>query len=319
MRFLRRDLIGLTVAIGLVAMVVPVSSAGAAVTIGSDLAPDPVNASSCIAANCTTMNTTLPGQQVVSPLDGVVVRWRVRVGHTNAGGNNARLEVVRPAGATAFTGVNTSPTALIPETPFGNETTYTFSTQQPIRAGEQIALGVDAPDNSLRIVMGNQPGVTRLRWEPPLAAGETRNADFTFSNSGELLVNADVEADCDNDGLGDETQDTDIFGCELRGRTLVLDANKAKVLKGKKVRLSGQLDAADNQSACETGQSVELQRKRPSQPTFETFEVLTTAANGAFSTKTKIRKTFQYRAVVGQIVGCAGATSDTEKVKVKKK
>jgi hypothetical protein len=42
-------------------------------------------------------------------------------------------------------------------------------------------------------------------WKPPLGDGEARAPFSTIDD--ELLVNADIEPDCDGDGLGDETQD----------------------------------------------------------------------------------------------------------------
>jgi Big-like domain-containing protein/WD40 repeat protein len=103
------------------------------------------------------------------------------------------------------------------------------------------------------------------------------------------------------------------------GRTITLDANKNNVKKGKKVTLSGDVNASANASACEANQTVELQRKKPSQGSFTTFQQLQTNGQGGFSLKTKVKKTFQYEAVLGQTQVCEDATSDTEKVKAKKK
>jgi hypothetical protein len=102
-------------------------------------------------------------------------------------------------------------------------------------------------------------------------------------------------------------------------RTLTLDANKNKVKKGKKVTLSSQVNEIVRQGPCESGQTVQLQRKKPSQASFTTVEQLQTNAAGNFTTKEKVKKTFQYRAQVGETATCAGQTSNTEKVKVKKK
>jgi hypothetical protein len=102
-------------------------------------------------------------------------------------------------------------------------------------------------------------------------------------------------------------------------RTIVLDANKNKVKKRKKVRLSGQVNATARQGPCESGQTVELQRKRPSQATFTTFAQVQTDAQGSFSLKKKVKKTFEYRAQVVETATCGAALSNSEKVKVKKK
>jgi hypothetical protein len=125
-----------------------------------------------------------------------------------------------------------------------------------------------------------------------------------------------LQSDCDNDGLGDETQDASISSCHPRA--LILDANKNKVKKGKRVTLSGQLTQLARQAECRSGQPVELQRKRPSQSTFTTVEQLQTDAGGSFSGKRKVKKTFEYRVQVTETATCAAGLSNTEKVKVKK-
>jgi hypothetical protein len=102
-------------------------------------------------------------------------------------------------------------------------------------------------------------------------------------------------------------------------RTLTLDANKNKVKKGKRVTLTGQVNQVTRQGACESNQPVQLQRKKPSQTTFTTVEQLQTSATGTFLTKEKVKKTYEYRAQVAETAACAGQTSNTEKIKVKKK
>jgi hypothetical protein len=102
-------------------------------------------------------------------------------------------------------------------------------------------------------------------------------------------------------------------------RTLALDANKNKVKKRKKVTLSGDVNASGNAGTCEANQTIELQRKKPTQTSFTTFQQLQTDGAGGFSLKTKVKKTFEYRAQVSETATCNGQVSNTEKVKVKKK
>jgi len=104
----------------------------------------------------------------------------------------------------------------------------------------------------------------------------------------------------------------------LAGRNVTLDADKNKVKKGKRVTLSGRLTPA-RQGPCESSQTVELQRKKPSQESFATFAQVQTDAQGAFSLKQKVKKTFEFRAQLPQTTICAAAGSNTEKVKVKKR
>src|SRR5215203_4672234 len=89
-----------------VALAVP-AQAGAEVTIGSDLAPNPGNADPCNPdAACTISNSVLSGASLTSPLDGVVVRWRVRAQATMDTPGHLRLRVIRERGGGESTGIN---------------------------------------------------------------------------------------------------------------------------------------------------------------------------------------------------------------------
>lgn len=102
--------------------------------------------------------------------------------------------------------------------------------------------------------------------------------------------------------------------------TLTIDANKGKVEKGRKVTLSGQYDVPTNE-ACEPSRTVELQRRKKSEPetAFETFETVQTNGVGNFSTREKVRKTYVYRAVVQETDTCDDESSNSQKVRVQKK
>jgi hypothetical protein len=104
-------------------------------------------------------------------------------------------------------------------------------------------------------------------------------------------------------------------------RTLTLDANKGKVEKGRKVRLSGQIDAPQNEAGCEPSQTVELQRKKTKAPdtAFATFRTVQTDQAGNFAQKLRVKKTRVYRAVVQENEACDDELSNTQKVRVQKK
>ena len=219
-----------------------------------------------------------------------------------------------------YTGAGTSePRVVLP----GIENS--FDTQLPIRQGEFI--GVDVPSsadtsNLPRVATRDATGALRLGWRPALQDGRTLAPNFNPSPDLTFVYNADVEPDCDNDGFGDETQDPELpfsEACGKGNRSLILDANKNKVKQGKKVTLSGRLSSAARQGPCESGQTVELQRKRPKQTGFATFTQLQTDAQGSFSLKKKVKKTFEFRAQVVETSACTAALSNSEKVKVKKK
>jgi hypothetical protein len=297
-------------AVGLVGLAIP-TSASAAVTIGEDTStPGDAAFFGCSGfptASCTFAQTTHPARSYTAPFDGVIVRWRIR---GDSEGVQFALRALHSNGDGTFTGAGTSETRTVFP---GVENV--FDSALPIRQGELIGVNVPGADGLPHVDRRSVPGASFSIWSPtPLQDGETRApSSSSFVNA--LIYNADLEPDCDSDGLGDESQDP----APACPRTLTLDAGKNKVKRGKQVTLTGQLNEIVRQGPCESSQPVELQRKRPSQTTFTTIEQLQTDAAGAFSTKEKVKKTFEYRAQVPETATCGGQVSNTEKVKVKKR
>jgi hypothetical protein len=179
------------------------ATAGAAITVGNDLSPAPTVADPCEStATCTISNTALPDDDPSSPINGVVVRWRVRAASTEPSGVPLRLRVIRDAGEGEFGVRSTSVTRRFGAMSLG---TTTFVTRQRIFEGDLIGLDVEPEGAGLTLLTAAAPGADLARWEPPLEPGEERAPDTT--PSGEATFNADVEPDADFDGFGDETQD----------------------------------------------------------------------------------------------------------------
>jgi hypothetical protein len=201
----------LLAALVLIGLCLPSTSLGA-VTIGSNLADTPNISFACSATHqCTVIHASLqsslqaPGG-ITSPMDGVVVRWRVR---SASSPGTLTLRIVKPNGSGQFTGDGTG----APVTPVTDGSVNTFATRLPIHAGEQI--GVDccnAVSDFLFHSTGNASDAFSYFGggggdQPDLVDGEPfRSPQGTNANI-ELLVNADIEADADHDGYGDETQD----------------------------------------------------------------------------------------------------------------
>jgi hypothetical protein len=312
---------GVALGVGLVALAIPVS-ANAAVTIGSNLEAAPNQGLNC-GTTCTVSNLELPASStaaggLVAPSNGVVVRWRVS---TSSEVSPVALRIVRLGASNPATAAGTGPT----ETPPANAITA-FEVRLPIQAGDGV--GIDCCANPGHNSFATTAGATRILWNPPLVDGGLPMTGGTFTPR-EILINADMEPDCDADGFGDETQDPELIGPNCppppepqaqpkADRTLTLDANKTRVKKGKRVTLSGDVNASGNAAACQANQTVELQRKKPTASAFMTFQQLQTDGAGGFSLKTRVKKTREYRAVLGENQECEDATSNTEKVKVKK-
>jgi RTX calcium-binding nonapeptide repeat (4 copies) len=141
--------------------------------------------------SCTVVQSALPGRQVTSPIDGVVVRVRAKGGSSP---DPVRVRVVRPG----FTGGGSVEVA-------GRDCTAVCvqEIRLPIKAGDYVGLDVPA---SAQAGIHSTPGAVLSTWSPFLAEGQTRPSDTDYGDA-EFLANADVEADADADGFGDETQD----------------------------------------------------------------------------------------------------------------
>jgi hypothetical protein len=230
---------------------------------------------------------------------------------------SAQMEVIKAASSTGDyilqivavdgSGVPTNTvlaSATIPNAsvPTGVSTiTGTFATPVPVTAGQQYAVVVTRPSSAdLQATIRSGDDCPGSRFTSPSQTdpfAEDPGTDHIFAV---FVEPPQPEPPAKAD------------------RTLTLDANKNRVKKGKRVTLSGRVTEIVRQ-ACQASQTVELQRKRPKQTTFTTIEQVQTDAAGSFSTKRKVKKTFEYRAQVSETATCGGQVSNTEKVKVKKK
>jgi len=175
-------------------------SAVAAVTIGSDLSRGTAPPSAwvpCLTGdhNCTLVQTVLPGRPLASPIDGVMVRWRIKHASSSV---PFRVRVVRGAGGGAFTGAGTQEYEAL-----SCPDICTLNTRLPVKAGDQV--GIDGAAVATADI-ATVSGANLAAWSPFLADGQTRGPDGSYGDF-ELLLNADIEPDADADGFGDETQD----------------------------------------------------------------------------------------------------------------
>jgi hypothetical protein len=261
----------------------------------------------------TWLQSGSPGGQYAAPFAGVITSWSFHA-HT-VYGPELTFKVARHAGGNDFTIVGEEgPRTTTP----GMLTTY--PARISVQAGDVIGFRiVSGGPVCARYALGYS--AHKRVADPSPGTTATFTPDDTPSGF-QLSVSAVLEPDCDNDGFGDETQDPEPVGpaCPQpppkADRTLTLNAGNNKVKRGKKVLLLGDLDSIEQ--ACESGQTVELRRKRPQQGAFTTFAQLQTDAEGDFSTKEKVKKTFEYRAQVPETATCGAQVSNTEEVKVKK-
>jgi hypothetical protein len=195
-----RTRLGLAGAIVFVAMLVSPGSGSASTTIGSNLTDGYATSLNCNAfvTGCTASSglvlaagSRAPGG-LTSPINGVVVRWRLKSG---VGPAPASLRILRPGNSTTRAGAGTSAQV----TP-ADSAISTFDTRLPITAGDTIGVDSKSPPTA------SLTGTDTRYWAPTIPDGGAASASSTFTNF-ELLLNADIEADADHDGYGDESQD----------------------------------------------------------------------------------------------------------------
>ena len=96
-------------------------------------------------------------------------------------------------------------------------------------------------------------------------------------------------------------------------RTISLDASRNRVRKGRRVRLSGQIEGSD---ACSAGQTVKL-RARPRGGRFKVIGRKQTGPDGSYVFRPRVRKTKDYQAVAPRNEPCEFARSGVETVRAR--
>jgi hypothetical protein len=100
------------------------------------------------APRCTIVQLSSSGAAAASPMDGVIVAWRVRSGTTVT----ARLRTVQPRLSNAYTATASGPDVQIP----GDGAEHRYDARVPIAAGGRLAL--DGAGLPLSFTTGNAAG-----------------------------------------------------------------------------------------------------------------------------------------------------------------
>jgi len=158
------------------------------VTIGSNLARVP-NSAANYNPRPTFSNVSLAANRrapegLSSPVNGTVVRWRIRVGDYTRITN---FRIIRPLGRGLFAGEGTSPSV----TPAIHATT-SHKVQLPIRIGDYIGLdccNLGVFEQGEFFVTG--AGAVRNEWQPGLADGGQGRAP-SRTNPYEIAINAEI-------------------------------------------------------------------------------------------------------------------------------
>jgi hypothetical protein len=172
--------------------------ASAATTVGQTFTPD-----SLCSADVTHLQTTSTGGLYVVPSVGVITKWSFQAGTRPP--SQMKFKIARPTGnPDEFTMIGES--GLV--TPGANQLNSYF-VQVPVKPGDLIGLYTSTSGSCART-----SGSSRIHYflgdvVPPSTETFTKGAPYL------LDLSATLEPDCDNDGLPDQTGDTNLSspGC----------------------------------------------------------------------------------------------------------
>jgi hypothetical protein len=183
--------IALVVVLALAAGASAPSTADAAVTFGSTLpAPSAGFYDSCDQP-CTAAQVELAGAKTRSPVDGTIVRFRLRTG-AGSDAQQVKFRVLRSSDGVSFIGAGTSAAFNLPTTAGITE----FPVNLPVRTGDYV--GIDLPGGSKRaVIIAQNADAFQAGWFPTLGdsgaarpSGNPRGSEPTVFD---VLLQADVE------------------------------------------------------------------------------------------------------------------------------
>jgi hypothetical protein len=196
-------------------LIVPVA-ADAATVFGSRLNHDPANSGECASLElgpCTIASDIEPSEpngdpySGGAPVNGVITSFRIRAKATKPTPLTFEIAEVNPVSGTngdaaIASAVATGPAVTI--APVSDEAESVpiqqFAGRVPVRVGQHLAVDTSGEIETTYNSSGDKFSYV---FAPPL--GATPQGSVTAT--GELLVQATIEPDADNDGFGDETQD----------------------------------------------------------------------------------------------------------------
>jgi hypothetical protein len=168
-------------------LAIPAASQGT-VTIGSDLGDAPSVGIAC-AGSCTRVQTSLPSDDlaangVSSPVNGTVIRWRIR-STASATQLPIAFRVISPVSGGQFKGGGSSATVTPPDITGVSQ----FDDSVPIKLGDLLGLNFGGGTNEYFGISAG-PNSGQL-FNPTLLEGSTRSPQNNTTE--QLLVNADIE------------------------------------------------------------------------------------------------------------------------------
>ncbi len=169
----------------------------------------------------------------------------------------------------------------------------------------------------------DQPGVTQLtvwadKTEDDKYCSDESDAALSTSlgwGTGEPATEPEAPSDCgtvldpDPTVSPDPDPDPDFDG----SRSVRIETSSSSVPAGRKVKVIGAIDAADEM--CSVSQTLKLRAKRPSASRFRTIATRTTDIYGLHSFSVRVKRTKVYRIVAPVAGECVRAVSEIRKIR----
>jgi hypothetical protein len=195
------------------------ATASAASDVGQVVNPE----MSACSQNNTWLQVSSPNNKYVVPARGVITSWSFGAGSIVP--SSMKLKIGRPVGGNDYTIVGESTS----QAPVAN-TLNTYETRISVEQGDIVGF-YHVGNNFARCALP-QPapaGYVSMFTNGDIAPGAT--ATFGTPESSQLDISATLEPDCDSDGFGDETQDTDLNACPPAPDTTITKRPKDKTKK----------------------------------------------------------------------------------------
>ena len=191
---------------------VPATQAEAATTVGQ-VADSGATFSSCSTVTVYVQFQTQGPNPYLIPSAGVITSWSTR--EPDATAHSLKLKVLTPVNRPGAEWQVAGSSALGAT---GSAGLNTFSSRIPVSAGQELALWNPNGSSNCRFVTASLSDESIFQ-SPGPASEPTDGSTYTASggsvNNVRLNVSAQLEADADHDGFGDETQDQ----CPTNGTT----------------------------------------------------------------------------------------------------
>jgi hypothetical protein len=132
--------------------------------------------------------------------------------------------------------------------------------------------------------------------------------------SGTTQIQVWLDSNDDDVSSGEPSKTATVTWQPAGDRSVSISSNRGSVAKGRRVRLSGNIEG---DPSCSGAQAVNIQSKPVRGGRFGTVKTVTTDGSGAYTTRIKMRSARKFRAVTPESGVCSFARSNTITVRVR--